>query len=85
MCSFLADIDECGSSPCIHGICSDGINNYTCQCMVGYTGANCETGLYWMPEIYCYLRGQVDFIDPNDNSTVSILYSGRHQSYIKRP
>lgn len=32
--------------PCQHGgICNDGLNSYTCNCMPGYTGNNCETNI----------------------------------------
>lgn len=40
----FTDIDECGSSPCVHGICQDQINGYMCNCSKGFTGSNCETG-----------------------------------------
>ena len=44
---FLTDIDECGAAPCQHGgTCTDQVNGYTCECMAGYTGTNCETGMY---------------------------------------
>ncbi|XP_052055877.1 protein crumbs homolog 1 [Apodemus sylvaticus] len=36
------NIDECFSSPCIHGNCSDGVAAYHCRCEPGYTGLNCE-------------------------------------------
>uniref|UniRef100_A0A8C6IE28 Protein crumbs homolog 1 n=1 Tax=Mus spicilegus TaxID=10103 RepID=A0A8C6IE28_MUSSI len=36
------NIDECFSSPCIHGNCSDGVAAYHCICEPGYTGVNCE-------------------------------------------
>ena len=38
------NIDECLSSPCLHdGNCTDGIDNYTCDCSnVFYEGGNCE-------------------------------------------
>ncbi|XP_053104712.1 protein crumbs homolog 1 isoform X2 [Hemicordylus capensis] len=36
------NVDECASSPCVHGNCSDGIASYKCLCDPGYTGAKCE-------------------------------------------
>lgn len=42
----LADVDECQSSPCINGDCTNNINFYTCQCFAGFTGTNCEIGLF---------------------------------------
>ena len=41
----IVDIDECKSSSCQNGAsCTDAINSYTCACVAGYTGVNCETG-----------------------------------------
>ena len=36
------NIDDCSSSPCVHGKCVDGVNLYECVCSKGYWGANCE-------------------------------------------
>nr|XP_022329841.1 sushi, nidogen and EGF-like domain-containing protein 1 [Crassostrea virginica] len=36
-------IDECASSPCVHGNCSNQYEHYVCICQPGYTGVNCET------------------------------------------
>ncbi|VDI10137.1 Hypothetical predicted protein [Mytilus galloprovincialis] len=41
-----SDIDECVSNPCQHGgVCTDGINGYTCTCDSGYAGVNCEDNI----------------------------------------
>ena len=42
---LLAATDECESSPCQNeGSCVDGDNSYTCNCLMGYEGDNCESG-----------------------------------------
>lgn len=35
-------VDECESSPCIHGNCSNKYLLYECNCEPGYLGINCE-------------------------------------------
>ena len=35
----------CISNPCQNGgVCSNGINEYTCDCAQGYNGTSCENG-----------------------------------------
>ena len=36
------NIDDCASSPCIHGGCQDKINSYVCFCEEGYSGTICD-------------------------------------------
>ena len=44
--AFYSEIDECQSSPCMHcGVCTDGLGYFSCQCLLGYTGMTCETGM----------------------------------------
>ena len=44
---FFVDIDECATNPCQNGgSCADQINGYTCSCVDGYDGINCENGKY---------------------------------------
>ena len=41
----MVDIDECATSPCQNGgSCTDQVNGYTCNCVAGYDGTDCETG-----------------------------------------
>ena len=43
----ILDFDDCVNVTCHNdGSCSDGVNIYSCICLAGYTGLNCETGLY---------------------------------------
>ena len=43
---FILDVDECSGNPCQNGAtCSmPKFDMYSCQCVAGYTGTNCETG-----------------------------------------
>ena len=42
---LFTDINECVSNPCENGgTCQDAVNHYTCDCVTGYTGEECETG-----------------------------------------
>ncbi|XP_066267372.1 fibropellin-3-like [Branchiostoma lanceolatum] len=47
LCEVLVsgETDDCASSPCVHGTCSDIIGGYSCYCEPGWTGHNCDTGI----------------------------------------
>lgn len=32
------NFDDCASNPCVHGMCMDGVNRYSCVCSPGFTG-----------------------------------------------
>ncbi|XP_019630974.1 PREDICTED: fibropellin-1-like isoform X2 [Branchiostoma belcheri] len=40
------ETDECSSNPCANGAtCEDEVDGYTCSCVPGYGGDQCETGV----------------------------------------
>ena len=42
---LFADIDDCAVQRCQNGgTCIDAVNDYTCNCVDGYTGKNCSIG-----------------------------------------
>ncbi len=42
---IISDIDDCESVTCQNsGSCVDSVNDYSCDCVSGYTGEHCETG-----------------------------------------
>ena len=37
------ETDECRSSPCLNGgTCFDKLNNFTCDCIIGFVGRTCK-------------------------------------------
>ena len=45
--SLHSDINDCDPNPCRYdGECIDGIANYTCNCLNGTQGSNCEISKY---------------------------------------
>lgn len=44
--SFLSDINECASSPCLNGgTCVDEVSQFSCVCGKGWSGPTCQTPL----------------------------------------
>ena len=44
---YVADVNECASSPCRNGAtCTDAVNSYTCLCVACYKGTHCVTSKY---------------------------------------
>ena len=63
----VSEINECESSPCIHGNCSDHISYYACDCEAGYNGSDCQTGKsFFKNKILIFLVGYNYFITETD-------------------
>ena len=46
MCTKTLDIDDCTATTCNNGgTCVDLVAAYRCDCVLGFTGTNCETGM----------------------------------------
>ena len=57
---IISDIDECAASPCQNqGTCTDQVNDYTCECVAGFIGDDCETGEYPINMPLCASTGPV--------------------------
>ena len=81
-------MNECISSPCVNGgSCRDEINQFSCHCLAGYTGIQCQTGernrvvcvLRWVCAV-CYSCQVKDYnLHPFSGSTgFAMLFTG-HQ------
>ena len=50
---FILDIDDCVNVTCNNlGTCIDGVNDYNCFCIAGYTGLHCETSKFLTMILY---------------------------------
>ncbi|XP_052237854.1 sushi, von Willebrand factor type A, EGF and pentraxin domain-containing protein 1-like [Dreissena polymorpha] len=43
--SVCDDFNNCVSSPCLNGNCTDELNSFTCHCDAGFTGQQCEVNI----------------------------------------
>ncbi|XP_019639757.1 PREDICTED: fibropellin-1-like [Branchiostoma belcheri] len=50
-------VEDCLSSPCVHGTCTDGLASYTCSCENGWTGNNCNQEIDECASNPCWLGG----------------------------
>ena len=46
--NFIISVKACPAAPCLNsGTCNtNGLGGYTCSCLTGYTGINCEIGKF---------------------------------------
>jgi preprotein translocase subunit SecY len=57
---YPTDIDDCAPITCENGgTCADGVNSYTCTCVTGYTGTNCQTGKLVLLSISPYFTSSI--------------------------
>ena len=47
----ILDINECLNNPCLNGgTCENVEGGYTCRCVAGWEGPECDTGKYTMQQ-----------------------------------
>ena len=57
-----SDINECAEYPCKNGgVCTDGVNDYSCACAAGWTGEQCTTGNPAYTRFQNVIKEQLDF------------------------
>ncbi|XP_030844601.1 neurogenic locus Notch protein isoform X3 [Strongylocentrotus purpuratus] len=67
---LITDINDCSLDPCENGgICSDGVNTFTCACDPGYTGPTCGTAILNKPGL-----GLESYVIPDSSLTASSAY-----------
>ena len=71
------NIDDCHGQPCYTGTCTDGVADYTCTCLDGWTGDDCDTGtdcITHVPSTQCSDK-TVSF-RPTGSPTTNTFYLG---------
>jgi hypothetical protein len=72
------NINECENNPCLNqGICFDTYGSYTCQCVRGFGGQNCELVSFQVAVISRLLSGQnlcLKKIQACTNPKLEIMY-----------
>ena len=87
------DLDPCGTDPCFNeleenGCINDRINNdYTCVCLSGWSGKNCDEVEEDDSPFAEFLEDLMELLDPNGPiatpvATIGVL--GKSSTYIKR-
>jgi len=65
------NINECENNPCLNqGSCFDTYGSYTCQCMRGFGGQNCELVSFQVVVIPRLLSGQNLCLRKNRNTQI---------------
>lgn len=74
------NINECESSPCIHGSCIDKIGGYECECNEGYEGINCEEEIDECERYEPCIHGTCHDRKANYDCDCEPLYGGKNCS-----
>lgn len=76
--TLALDINECESSPCVQGYCTDQVNGYLCECIPGFIGVSCAIGKKFMN--YHGIDGDSKFLNKKITTSICVgFFFGRYR------
>ena len=68
------NIDECETTGCVNGECTDLVDAFQCDCYPGWTGARCEMDIDYCQPQPCDSTGSLQCNDRNTTYTCECIF-----------